>query len=164
MDRATFSIANVEYVVVRPNPTVVAQSERVSRRAFQLAVSRACPREKDVEARMRASGTWSDAHDVRSKALKATVAAGGDTPELRRELVDLWRERSSENNKTVEGQALNAQFDYIVSRCLLCAATNKPVFSSLDDYRSRRTESFAYEGASLLAQMLFGLKDWPETR
>lgn len=73
---------------------------------------------------------------------------------------DLLSRRSELDQFTIEAQAENARFDYLTSICVVTEEGEK-VFSSLDDYKNKSSEPYAYEAASELFDLISNSdKDW----
>lgn len=71
---------------------------------------------------------------------------------------DMLVERSSMENNTVEGQAENQYFNYLISCCTYTVYDNgkeEPYFKSLEDYLARSNTPEAFICASTLSSMLY---------
>lgn len=83
--------------------------------------------------------------------------------------VRIWRAQQvrllSQNREldayTVEGQAENARFDYLIIHCVV-NEENEPIFKSLEDYNERGGEDWARKAAEELSFIVNGEvdKDW----
>ena len=69
--------------------------------------------------------------------------------------------RSTLDNETVEGQADNMAFNYLVSACTFLVYDNKEerVFSSLDDYLEKSTTEIGFLAAQKLSSLTIGIGD-----
>ena len=124
---------------------------------------------------MRDQGVWDDKKQkkyekfVNDISEKEDLLKGGgirlsnakkiafELKELRVEFRDLLAERNALDANSVEGQADNARFDYLVSATFVYNDSNKPYFKDLADYRNKNTEAVSLEAARRLAQKLYGL-------
>lgn len=78
----------------------------------------------------------------------------------RRDQQELLSRRSELDEFTIESQAENARFDYLVSVCVVNEDGSK-VFATLDDYKNKSEEPFAYEAANALFEVISNTdKDW----
>lgn len=90
--------------------------------------------------------------------------------QIRRDRLELnliLAKRREHDTYTVEGQAENARFDYLVSVCIY-DEDGKQVFESVEDYYNNQDQPYASEAASKLASIAFNIdEDWekklPET-
>jgi hypothetical protein len=89
--------------------------------------------------------------------LKKAKSTAFELKRLRVEFRDLIAERTSYDNNTAEGLADNAQFDCLVSLCVLDPATKAPIFKNIEDYNIRSSEPWAIKAASELANMIYNL-------
>ena len=99
-----------------------------------------------------------------SDARKIAIEARRDRLEMNLILI----KRNEHDKYTVEGQAENARFDYLVSVCVFDEEGNR-VFSSIDDYYDKQEEQYAYDAAAKLSNITFSLdenweKNLPENR
>lgn len=76
---------------------------------------------------------------------------------LRAQLRELISVKTNLDTHTAEGQADNARFNYLVSSCTVYNDSQKPYFSSYDDYMNKSNDSIAVAAAQNLAGMLYGL-------
>ena len=80
-----------------------------------------------------------------------------DMKKLREDLRELISVKTSLDTHTAEGQADNARFNYLVSSCTVYNDTNKPYFTSYDEYMNKSNDLVAILAAQNLAGMLYGL-------
>ena len=91
---------------------------------------------------------------IKLKEAKKLALEMRDNREALRALV---AERTQLDSNTAEGQSENARFNCLVARCLVYDDSGKPYFNSLDDYLNNAGEPVAFEGATRLGTMLYGL-------
>lgn len=164
-----------EVAIKRPDRKVGIQAQVEYNKAFSAAVrSGALFREKlDHEA--KAQGVWSDDQEKKYQDLVTEIndtdmrikKGGFPLKEARELAIDMRRLRATMREmlsgrtqldvNSAEGQAENARFNVLVALCLVYNDTGKPVFDTLDDYLSASTEEYAFEAASRLGAMMYGL-------
>jgi hypothetical protein len=87
---------------------------------------------------------------------------------LRMRIQILMVDRERYVNETIEGQAQNAEFSYLVSQCAVYNSNrNKKYFASYEDYSSRANDVDAYTIANKCANVLYDSSDrglWPENK
>lgn len=71
-------------------------------------------------------------------------------------LLVLYNKRSQFDEITMESIAEQHRFRFLITKCVLDAKTNYPLFQTIDDYINRQGEDCAIAGAKELASMLFG--------
>jgi hypothetical protein len=81
---------------------------------------------------------------------------------LRYKLLLLTAKEREFDELTVEAQSDNAYFDTLVSECVY-DEEGKKVYSSYQDYLDKKSETYSYECASALAEMLYEFKDFERT-
>lgn len=77
--------------------------------------------------------------------------------ELRAELMVLYAKRSQLDNATIEAQAENHRFNFLVAQCVLDALTGQQYMADLDVWADRCEEPVVREASAKLAEMLYGL-------
>lgn len=85
--------------------------------------------------------------------------------DLRNKINILVANRIRYVNETVEGQAQNAEFDYLTSQAAVYNEDrNKKYFANYEDYLNRKNHIDAYMIASKVAEVLYGggEESWPE--
>ena len=78
---------------------------------------------------------------------------------LRLEILFLGAERTNMNAQTVEGQADQARFNYLVSALLVYNTTKKLVFKDLDEYLNKANEVWAISAAEKVASLEYSYDD-----
>jgi hypothetical protein len=162
----------IELAVNRPTPKIQQDAQAVYNTAFAAAVrSKALLREA-LYKYMEDQGVWGaeqqkELEEIQERIQKdiMTLEGGGIKKSQAKALcfairLNRWliREKMSLRTEldaaTVEGQAENARFDYLVSQCVVYNNTGEPYFKDLENYFQRRTERAAIDGASQLAFMM----------
>ena len=104
----------------------------------------------DIEYQIK-SGAYKKASELRDKAFELKG--------IRNELTALLSVRNSMDSVTAEGLADNERFFYLVSACVYDYLTQKPVFSSLQDYKDQADSELAVICASEYANVAYGLDE-----
>lgn len=169
-----------EYAVLTPSPADGREAQKVYNATFSAALSSGGLLRKRVGTYMREQGLWDDAKEAEYKDLahsinemELKIQAGNIKLTTARELaIDMrrarfdMRELLAQKNEldvsTVEGQAENARFNVLVSRCLVYNETGKPVYADMDDYLENGDAEEAWTGAEKLAKMLYQLDKYSE--
>jgi hypothetical protein len=168
-------------LIVKPNSKQLRDAQLVQNQAFKQALNSGALLRARLDDHMKEQGLWNDAKEAELKSLTHKISegerklakggAGGFTKAQARQLaIDMskWRNDQSKllmskrqlDEYTVEGQAENARFDYLVSICTEKEDTS-PYFSSLEDYRERADEEASVKAATTLATLLFSFdNDW----
>ena len=165
----------ITYMVRLPNLKQQQEGQKVYNKAFSSAVQSGALLRVKLEDFMREQGIWDEKKQAKMTELSKAVLAkekqlveGGiklsegkevalELKQLRVEIKNLIAERMEQDVNTAEGQADNARFNYWVSACMVYNDSQKPVFSSVDDYIARSTEDLASTGASKLAELMYNL-------
>lgn len=167
-----------EFLVRKPNRQQQQEGQKVYNRAFNDAISSGALLRRKLEDFMKEQDLWDDQKQVKREELirqvrsneKKLLEGGIDImdaheiatvklPQLRRDLNDLNLVRNELDIHTAEGQAENNQFNYWVSVCLVYNDTQKPVFTSLDDYHEKSDQDYAITGAAKMALLVWGMAE-----
>ena len=173
-NKATVNNVEVEVAVQRPNHRQILEAQNVHNRAFREALENKAILKECLERHLRDQGLWDDHRQNKLESLTKTILEGEkalsrgkiklskakeiafEMQDARAQRAELLSERLSLEGNTVQAQAENARFNYLVSCCTIDNASGKPIFKGLDDYLSHSTEAFAWEAASVLAEMVNG--------
>lgn len=187
--KVPYTVAEVDYAVLRPNPKLVGDAQRVYSRKFRELAPEAILAQA-LDEILRKQNLWDDEKKAENERLNAEIVEqekvlgrgyrtsdkGVKTPlkvseakavalslrELREKLTDLLRVRTAYANETVEAQADNAKFNFLVANCLVYnqgERAGQKVFKDTDDYLEHAAEPYAFQGANHLASMLYGGAD-----
>jgi hypothetical protein len=107
-------------------------------------------RSADLEYRVK-SGYYKKASELKEKAL--------ELKKIRQRTTEIIAVRNSMDAITAEGQADNDQFNYFVTVSVYDYLTQKPVFSSLEDYEDRSDSDLAVECAQKFASYFYDLSE-----
>lgn len=165
---------DVELAVVQPSASQRQASQLEYSKAFAEAVRAGLILEVDIDSHLRSSNQWDDEKEAKKKELedrvlkgKKSLAEGGisilggraialDMRKARLELQQLMSAQNALYNNTCEGYAETAQFNYLVSVCVVYNDTGKPYFKSVEDYLDNADTEIAIKGATLFATMRAG--------
>jgi len=168
--------------IKKPTHTELTEAQFYSSSIFNKAKNAgACLRSK-LDEYLKKEGLWTDEDQNKVdeltfkvennlKILKTGKHITGEKVKLSeaRQLAietrrDRWRlnlllgKKREHDAYTVEGQAENARFDYLVSMCVFDEDDNR-FYSSIDDYYDKQEELYSVEAATKLASMSFNLED-----
>ncbi len=165
----------VEYAVVEPGPVASREAQKSYNAAFSASLGSGGLLRQRIATHMTEQGLWNDEKESEQKELvgkinemELKIQKGGIKLTEARELaIDMRRTRFSlreliaQKNEldalTAEGQAENARFNTLVSLCLVYNETGKPVYKDTDDYLENGDKDEAFQGAQVLASMMFQL-------
>lgn len=160
----------VKLVAKKPNLDVETKARLRGNEVFKTAVKNGDLLKSELEVELKKRGIWNEDKQAELENLNKKIRdnlikikKGGikksearklalDVRNARLELFVLVSERNRYDDFTVESQVENAKFDYMVSECIFDEEGNR-VFTSLDDYESRKDEPLAIEAANQLARL-----------
>lgn len=165
-----------EYVLRGMDSQQVNEAQKIYNKAFKVALEENALLKRSLDDHMRRQGLWSDEIEVEYQDLVKSIAdleykiksgsfkKASELREkalvlasLRGKLASLLSTRNSMDSVTAEGQADQARFEYAVSVGVIDFLTNKPVFSSLQDYKNKETEQLSIKLASEYADFAYGV-------
>ena len=173
---------DVTVVVKKPTHSQLTDANFHASSVFNKAKNAKMCLRANLEDYLESEGIWTDKHrkqlnelrdeiifnltclqtgkkdGVKMKLSEARTMAI-DTRNLRWRLNILEISKRDYDAYTVEGQAENARFDYLVSICLFDEEGN-PLFKDLDDYFEQAEEEYIVQAASKLANLVFGNEDF----
>lgn len=179
---------------VRPTVAVRQQAQVVKAKSYAELVKGGALLEAKIKDVVKEQGLWNDEKeaelaevdrqlredesllpDASGKVRKANLklsdlrAAAIRMRGNRFRRVNLLSDLTSLRNKTAEGLSDNAEFDFLVSKCIVDANSGEPFFASTDDYRTRASEPYAISAANRFFEVLNGVstdfeKELPENR
>lgn len=159
--------------VVKPNHKQRLESEKVRNTIFRQAVQSGAYLMTELDNELKKRGFWDEEKEIKFKELQdfirngvARLNEGGfdiiearnlalEISNKRMELATLATIRGEFADKTAEGQANNASFDYLVSQCVVYNNTDKPYFASYEDYIARKGDEDASECATKLYELIY---------
>lgn len=166
---------DITLCVKRPSPEDGRRAQVYYNKTFAETLTAGGLLRDRVSVYMRDQGLWDDAKEAQQKDfvkrlsdMELKLKGGGiklsdarklalQMREVRNEFRKLLSTKNSLDVSTVEGQAENARFNALVAFCLVYNDSGKPYYSSVDDYLEHAASYEAFQGASLLGQMLFTL-------
>ncbi len=177
-EEVKFEFENKDYFIKPLAGKHITDGRKVYTKAFKKAVEDGAILKKSLDDHMRKQGLWDDdkqeeytdlikksadleykiksgyfkkASELRSKAL--------ELKEIRAKTNSLMASRNSMDAITAEGLADNEQFNYFVTVAVHDHLTQKPVFSSLEDYENRSESDLAGECAQKFASYFYDLEE-----
>jgi hypothetical protein len=171
-----FEIDDQQYFI-KMTPQAIAEAKKVHNRAFREALENGALLRKSLMNYMRDQGVWDDKKEAQYQEyikkisdLESRLAAGKmkisegraialELSKVRSEFRELISERSSMDTNTAEGQADNVRFNYLLSACVYSYDTQKPVYSSLNDYVENGSDVRALQIAGKFANYLYGVDE-----
>ena len=169
-----------------PDAQINKEAQLVYNRAFRDALDSGAILRQKLGDIMEEQGLWDGEKEALHFDLitnitewEKTLAAGGIKLEEAKQIAiqmrrarmtfrSLVSQKTSMDANTVEGQADNARFAYLVFACLK-NENGEPVFETFDEYENAESEPYVVEAASALAKRLYGLdpdydKNLPENK
>ena len=173
-----FEYKDKQYLIKELTADQTIEAQRVYTKEFKKAVENGAILKQSLEEHMRDQGLWDDEmaekytdlvkqsadleYKIKSGAYKKASELRDKAFELkkiRNELTALLSVRNSMDSVTAEGLADNERFFYLVSVCVYDYLTQKPVFSSLQDYKDQADSELAVKCASEYANVAYGLDE-----
>ena len=163
---------DLELAVLRPNHQVMLEAQKVYNKTFSEAVKSGAFFRQVLQKKMEEQGVWDDAKEKEyieswqsirdaENRLKAGKISKWDGRALaikikqsRQRIADLMNERLRMDANTVEGQADNARFNFLVSQCTVYNETGEKFFKDYEDYVNRSAEQASIDAAGTLAAIL----------
>lgn len=177
-DEKRFSFEGKDYVIRPANAHAAVEAQKVYNKTFKRAIEEGAILKKSLEDHMRRQGLWDDAKQEEYENLLKKSAdieykiksgfykkasqlreKGIELKKLRNELSSLLMVRNSMDSNTADGQADNERFFYLVTVCVFDYETQKPVYTSLEDYHEKSDTELAIKCASEFANYAYGLEE-----
>lgn len=176
-EEVRFEFNGKEYYIAPITSSVLAEAQKIYNRTFRKAVEDGCLLKKRLDDYMRDQGLWDDTKQEQYQNLIKEIAdleyklnKGGlklsdarsislSLLDKRNELRALISDRSSLDSQTVEGQADNKRFNYLVSACSYDFLTRKPVYKNLDEYLENADSELAIKLATKFANYLYNVDE-----
>lgn len=176
----------VELAVLKASPGQLQEATRIYNQTWAKGVKDGLLLREAIDTYMREQNIWGDTQETRLQEIlkdinqtektlsggKMKKSAGKDLSlklwDLRSEMRQLIAQKTIIENNSVQSQAENARFNYLVSVCSVYNETGDRVFSSLEDYLEK-DEDWSYECASQMSNLLYNLdpdfeKNLPENK
>ncbi len=158
---------------VKPTHKQRLESDKVKNTVFRQSVQGGAYLMTELDNELKKRGFWDEDKETKIRELQNFIREGVkrlneggfeieeakqlalEISSKRVELMSLSTVRADFIDKTAEGQANNAAFDYLVSQCVVYNDSGKPYFSSYEDYINRKGDDDAIECASKLYELLY---------
>lgn len=165
----------VEFMIQEPTLQQQRESQKIYNQAFSDAVNSGSIVRARLDDLLKEQGLWDDQKEARFAALQTSIndkeqslAKGGislsqaksialEIRKCRLEMRELISIKTNLDTHTAEGQADNAKFNYLVSRCLVYKNSKKTYFATYEDYLNKSSDIIGVMGAQKLAAMMYGL-------
>ena len=168
-----------ELLITKPTNKQMLEAERVYKGAFRKALEQGAMLRKKLGNYMTEQGIWTDEQeqeynkvikeinlldyqlnkgkDLEGGKLKLSKAKemAFELQDKRIEFRDLIGERQELDHMTAEGQADTERFSYLVYLCTKDFLTQKPYYSSYEDYQNRGNEQEALEAAKTVGEIVY---------
>lgn len=173
-----FEFEDKDYFIKKMTSKELIEGRKIYTKAFKKAIEGGAILKKSLDEHMRKQGLWDDEKQEeytdlvkKSADLEYRIKSGQfkKASELKEKALELKRLRSrtseimgvrnSMDPMTAEGQADNDQFNYFVTASIYDYLTQKPVFSSLEDYEDRADSDLAVECAQKFANYFYELEE-----
>ena len=173
-----FTFNDKEYVIRPANAQASVEAQKVYNKTFKRAIEEGAILKKSLEDHMRRQGLWDDAkqeeyellikksadieYKIKTGQYKKASEVRDKSIELKRirsELSSLLMVRNSMDSNTADGQADNERFFYLITACVYDYETQKPVYTSLDDYHEKADTELAVKCASEFTNFAYGLEE-----
>lgn len=173
-----FEFEGKEYTIRPANSQAAIEAQKVYNKTFKRAIEEGAILKKSLEDHMRRQGLWDDSKQLeydrlikKSADIEYKIKSGSykkaselkdksfELKKIRGLLSSLLMVRNSMDSLTADGLADNERFYYLITACVLDYATQKPVFSSLEDYHERADTESGMKCASEFANFAYGLDD-----
>jgi hypothetical protein len=160
------------------NASVSIEAQKVYNKAFKRAIEEGAILKKSLEDHMRRQGLWDDGKQEeyesllkRSADIEYKIKSGFykkasqlreksiELKKIRNQLTSLLMVRNSMDANTADGQADNERFFYLITACVYDYETQKPVYTSLEDYNDKAETELAIKCASEFANFAYGLEE-----
>jgi len=177
-EQIKFSIDDKEYFIKPAGSKVLTEAQKVYNKAFREAVEGGAILKQSLEEHMVEQGLWDEEkqeeyvslikenadleYKIKSGSLKKASQLREAAIKLKRsrnKLTQLLMTRNAMDSNTAEGQADQTRFNFLLTQCVYDYLTQKPVFSSLQDYEDRMEEDFVIKCAGKFANHLYGLHE-----
>ena len=169
----------LDIVVKKPTNRQLIQSEKQYKQAFRDALEGGAILRKKLSVYMREQGIWTDEQEKQyEKVIKEINAldyqlnsgkdldgkklkvSGGkeiafELSDKRVEFRDLISERQELDYVTAEGQADAEKYNYLVYLCTYDFLTQKPYFSSYEEYQDRGNEEVAIRASQEIGEIVY---------
>jgi hypothetical protein len=81
-----------------------------------------------------------------------------DMAAKRQSIMEKYAKRQQFDSTTIESQAENSRFEFLLVKCLIHQDTSIPFLKNHNEYTERQDETAVIDGAKVLANMIYGLE------
>lgn len=178
MSEIKFEVDNKEYCIKQADSKILSKAQNVYIQKFREACDSGAILKQSLEKHMRDQGLWDDKsqqkyedllkesadieYRIKSKQYKKRSDLMKNAlrlKEIREDVSELLSERNTLDSLTAEGQADQERFNFLLIHCVVDYKTQKPVFSSVDDYLEQAVSDLGRESAKKFAGFMYGLDD-----
>ena len=176
-------ITETELVITKPTNKQMLEAERVYKGSFRKALEQGAMLRKKLGNYMTEQGIWTDEQeqeynkvikeinlldyqlnkgkDLDGEKLKLSKAKemAFELQDKRIEFRDLIGERQELDHMTAEGQADTERFSYLVYLCTKDFLTQKPYYSSYEDYQNKGNEQEALDAAKTVGEIVYEIDE-----
>ena len=169
----------VQLEIRKPTNRQLLEAEKVYKKAFRDALDNGAMLRKKLGSYMQEQGLWTKEQeekydkvikeinlldyqinkgkDLDGKKLKLSQAKdmAFELADKRLEFRDLIAERQELDHLTAEGQADTERFSYLVYLCTYDYLTQKPLYSSYEEYQDKGNEPEAVEAAKKVGEIVY---------
>lgn len=167
----------VEFTIKNPTLEDQREAKKTYNQAFNDAILSGSVVRAKIDELLKKQGLWDDEKQAEFSLLQSEIGLreqqlkkGGiplkrakevafELQDLRTKLRELISVRTQLDNHSAEGQADNAQFNYLVSACVIRKSDNSRYFASLEDYLNKGTDPVAIAGAQTMASIMYNIDD-----
>lgn len=171
-----FTVEDQDYFI-RMGVKDISDAKKLHNRAFREALEEGALLRKSLLNYMRDQGVWDDNKEAQYQDFikkigelefklssgKMKVSEGRavalELAQARGEFRNLIAERNQMDTNTAEGQADNARFNFLLTRSVYSYDTQKPVYSSVEEYSDQGNETKAIALAGKFANFLYGVDE-----
>lgn len=165
----------VKVVVKQPSPKDYRDAQLAYNKAFKEALESGAMLRQKLQDFLIDQGIWSEDKQKQYDNLVNDIHSGEDAlksggiklsearnvaiklRDLRARFRSLIADRQSYDTNCVEGQADNARFNFLVTRCVFKEDGVSKVWPTIESYDEAGSEDWAVKAASKLAEMMYGL-------
>jgi hypothetical protein len=177
-EEVKFEVKDKRYFIAKMDSRDLINGRKVYTKSFKKAVEDGAILKRSLDEHMRKQGLWDDEKQeeytdlIRKSAdLEYKIKSGQfkkasqlkekalELKKLRQRTSEIMSVRNSMDSITAEGQADNDQFNYFVSVSVYDYLTQKPVFSSLEDYEASSDSDLAVACAKQFASYYYELEE-----
>lgn len=166
----------VSVKVVSPDAAAVREGQAAYNKSFRTALENGNLLRQKLSEYMEEQGLWDNEKEEEYTAIiqkisdnEEALSRGGiplkeardlalELKSLRAQFTALLAERNQLDQMTAEGTADNARFNSLICSCVRNMSGQK-IWNSIEDYDLEANQPWATEGATALANMIYGLEE-----